>query len=107
MKKSRRVPANDDAASPAGLDDSARDDAAAQRYVDALGAMLAEAEAGAHVHVLVDGLAYMLARIACQCGSGATGHILSTFGDYMQKIEAHRRAGQEAEQAKQEGRLPH
>lgn len=89
------------------MDDSARDDAAAQRCADALGEMLAEAEAGAHVHVLVDGLAYMLARIACQCGSGATGHILYTIGDHIQKIEAHRRAGQEAERAKQEGRLPH
>jgi len=107
MKKRRRAPANDDAASPAELDDCARADAAAHRYVDSLGEMLAEAEASAHVHVLVDSLAYMLARIACQCGSGATGHIMYTFGDYMQKIEAHRRAGQEAEQAKQEGRLPH
>jgi hypothetical protein len=37
MKKTRRAPANDAAPHPAGLDDSARDDAAAQCYADALG----------------------------------------------------------------------
>lgn len=107
MRKSRRTLANDDDACPARLDDGARGRAAARRYFDTLGELFAQAEAGRHVQILADNLAYTIARIGCEYGSGATGDVLRRIGDYMQKIEARRRAGQEADQAKQEGRLPH
>lgn len=108
MKKNiRRIPANDAAASPVELDDGAREEAANARYSRLFDKLLEEARAGNHVQVLVDNLTFVVARIAYDYGPPATGDILRRFGDYLQQIEAHCRAREEAEQSREEGRLTH
>jgi hypothetical protein len=106
-KNTRRISANDEAANRAELDDGARREAASARYSDLFDKLLDEARSGSHVDVLVDNLSFIAARIAYDYGPPATGDILRRFGNYLQQIEAHCRAKGEAEQSREEGRLPH
>ena len=106
MTLSARKASNEDREPPPVLNDCEPEEAAEQRYLEVLAGLLGEANAGSQIRVLADNLAWTLAHIAVNCGVGATGDILRTFGGYVCQLEARKQALAEAEQAKEEGRLP-
>ena len=87
--------------------DCTTDELAERRYLKALDDLTADAWDGKHMHILADSLAWTLARVAVGCGTAATGDVLRRIGDYICKIETRRQAAEEAQRARQEGRLPH
>mgnify|MGYP000172407962 CR=1 FL=1 len=78
-----------------------------QGYVDSVNAMFEDSDARRTRHILADVLAWKLAVIACGSGPEATGHILRRLGHHMGYVSEQRRACEEAERAKEEGRMPH
>ena len=82
-------------------------EAADKRYLETCAEMFADATAGKHMAELADNLVWTLAHIAVNCGVGVTGDMLRNFGNYVCRIEVRRQAEVEAQQAKEEGRLPH
>jgi hypothetical protein len=89
------------------LADGTPSEAADQRYLATCAAMFADAAKHRHMSELADNLAWTLANIAVHNGVGAAGDILRTFGAYVCGIEARRQAEVEAQQATEEGRMPH
>lgn len=97
---------SNDAAEAHSLADCTAEQLAGTRYLKALADLMADAGNGNRMHVLADSLAWTIAQVAVGCGVAATGDILRRVGGYMYTLESRRRAGKEAEQERQEGRLP-
>ena len=98
---------NEEAALPAPLNDCTPEEAAEARYLEAMANLMADATAGKHMHILADNIAWTIASISVNCGVGAAGDILRKIGGYICTIETRCQAQEEAQQAKQEGRLAH
>ena len=77
------------------------------RYMRALADMVEDAVSNNRLELLVDRLASTLGSIGLNCGPRATGDILGRLGHHLIQADARRRAANEAEQAKKEGRAPH
>jgi len=91
---------------PPPLNDCTPAEAADKRYLETCAEMFADAAAGRYMAELSDNLVWTLAHIAVNYGIGATGDILRDFGSYVCRIEARKQAEIEAQQAKEQGRLP-
>jgi hypothetical protein len=91
---------------PPPLNDSTPAEVADQRYLETCAKMFADATANRHLAELADNLVWTLAHISVNCGVGVTGDILMNYGSYVCRLEARKQAEIEAEQAKEEGRLP-
>lgn len=78
------------------------------RYLNAANALLDDAVEHEAPRILVDVLTWTLARMVVGYGAPAVaGDILRRLGDHIGTLAERRRAQQEAEQAKEEGRAPH
>ena len=77
------------------------------RYMNAADALLADAAENDAPRVLADVLTWTLARIVDVYGMTAASDVIRRFGGHLGTLTEHRRARQEAEQAKEEGRAPH
>jgi hypothetical protein len=97
---------SNDAVEAHPLADCTPEQLAETRYLQALADLLADASNGNRMHILADSLAWTIAQVAAGCGVAATGDMLRRVGGYMYTLESRRRAGEEAEQERQEGRLP-
>ena len=107
MRNQTRIASNEpQAAPPPAPTDCTPAEAADQRYLETCAEMFAHAGTHRHWEELADNLVWTLAHIAVN-SVGATGDILRNFGNYVCRIEARKQAEIEAEQAKEEGRLPH
>ena len=110
MRNQTRIASNEPQAAPpppAPLNDGSPAEAADQRYLETCASMFADAAAGRHMQELADNLVWTLAHIAVNSGVGVTGDILRNFGNYVCRLETRKQAEIEAEQVKEEGRLPH
>ena len=110
MRNQTRIASNEPQAAPpppAPLNDGSPAEAADQRYLETCARMFADAGAGRHMQELADNLVWTLAHIAVNCGVGVAGDTLMKFGSYVCRLEARKQAEIEAEQAKEQGRLPH
>ena len=92
---------------PAATPEPTPDEAAGQRYVDAIDELVNDAVEHKHVVALVDALAWSIARIMVGYGLPAAGDVLKRIGAYVGEMSERRRAQEEAEQAKKEGRPVH
>ena len=77
------------------------------RYMRALADMVEDAVSNHRLELLVDRLASTLGSIGLNCGPRVTGDILGRLGHHLIQADARRRAENEAEEAKKEGRAPH
>ncbi len=79
------------------------------RYLTAANALLDDAVAHESPRILVDVLTWTLARMVVGYGAPAVvaGDILRRLGEQIGTLAERRRAQQEAEQAKEEGRASH
>jgi hypothetical protein len=78
------------------------------RYLNAANALLDDAVEHESPHILVDVFAWTLARMVVGYGAPAvSGDILRRLGEHIGTLAERRRAQQEAEQAKEEGRALH
>ena len=77
------------------------------RYRDALAALVEDAISNQRLEMLVDRLTETLGSIGLNCGPRVTGDILGRLGHHLIQADARRRAENEAEEAKKEGRAPH
>ena len=89
------------------LADCTPDQLAEQRYMGALAAMVEDAVSNRRLEMLVDRLTSTLGSIGLNCGPRVTGDILGRLGHHLIMADERRRAANEAEQAKKEGRAPH
>ena len=87
--------------------DCTPDQLADQRYTGALAAMVEDAVSNRRLELLVDRLTSTLGSIGLNCGPRVTGDILGRLGHHLIQADARRRAANEAEQAKKEGRASH
>ena len=76
------------------------------RYLKMLDDLLADAAEHKRVQMLADALAFTFGRIAVGCGIAATGDVLRRLGGHICALETRRQAAEEAQLARQEGRLP-
>jgi len=110
MTNRTRIASNEPQAAPPPppppLNDSTPAEVADQRYLETCAMMFADATANRHLAELADNLVWTLAHLAVNNGVGATGDMLRNFGSYVCRLEARKQAEIEAEQAKEEGRLP-
>ena len=83
------------------------DSSVEQHYLKVLDRLLADALDNGHLQILADTLAWTAAKIVVGCGVAAAGDILQRMGRYVDRLWEGRRAQEEAELAKKEGRLPH
>ncbi len=83
------------------------DEQAEERYRQALSAMIDHAVENRRMEVLVDELAWTLASVGFHFGPGATADILTKFGRRLSWLAERKRAEEEAERARKEGRAPH
>ncbi len=97
----------DTAARQEPLADCTPDQLADGRYRDALAALVEDAVSNQRLEMLVDRLTSTLGSIGLNCGPRVTGDILGRLGHHLIQADARRRAANEAEQAKKEGRAPH
>ena len=79
------------------------DEAAGQRYVNTIDELVADAVEHKRAVVLVDALAWSIARMMVGYGLPAAGDVLKRIGAYVGEITERRRAQEEAEQAKKDG----
>ena len=108
MRNQTRIASNEpQAAPPTAPNDCTPAEAADQRYLETCAEMFAHAGTHRHWEELADNLVWTLAHIAVNCGVGVTGDILRNFGNCVCRLEARRQAEIEAQQAKEEGWLPH
>ena len=79
------------------------------RYLNAANALLDDAVEHESPHILVDVLTRTLAKMVVGYGTPAlvAGDVLRRLGEHIGTFAERRRAQQEAEQAKAEGRTPH
>jgi hypothetical protein len=81
---------------------------AERRCLAALDALVAEAWQQRTLETLVDSLAWTLARVVVGLDSQyVMGDVLRRLGNYTCRLAESRRAEDEAEQEKKEGRAPH
>ena len=78
-----------------------------ERYMRAMGEMVKDAVSNNRLEMLVDRLTETLGSIGLNCGPRVTGDILGRLGHHLIQADARRRAENEAEEAKKEGRAPH
>ena len=83
------------------------DDGCADHYVERIEGLYAHARETRSTHVLVDVIAWSLARLAHQKGSAAAGTILRGIGSHLASIADAEDARREAGQAKASGQKPH
>ncbi len=76
------------------------------RYLKTLDDLLADAAEHKRMQMLADALAFTFGRIAVGCGIAATGDVLRRLGGHICALETRRQAAEEAQLARQEGRLP-
>jgi hypothetical protein len=109
MTNRTRMASNEPQAAPPPppLSDSTPAEIADQRYLETCAKMFADATASRHLAELADNLVWTLAHIAVNCGVGVAGDMVMNFGSYVCRLEARKQAEIEAEQAKEQGRLPH
>ncbi len=107
MDQSVEIPNEETAAREGLLADGTPDSLANERYVRALAAMVEDAVSNRRLEMLVDRLASTLGSIGLNCGPRVTGDILGRLGHHLIMADERRRAANEAEQAKKEGRAPH
>ena len=79
----------------------------AGHYVERIEGLYAHARETCSTHVLVDVIAWWLARLAHQNGPAAAGTILRGIGSHLASIADAEAARLEAGQAKASGRRPH
>jgi hypothetical protein len=78
------------------------------RYLNTANALLDDAVENESPRILADVLTWTLARMIIGYGAPAVaGDILRRLGEHIGTLAERRRAQQEAEQAKEEGRAPH
>jgi uncharacterized protein (DUF2236 family) len=87
------------------LDDASADKAAHDRYLDALHDLVQDAANNERMHLFADVLAWTFARLAINCGPGATADLLAKVGRYMGALEEQNRAQRELEKAREAGRV--
>ena len=93
---------------PAPLADCSPAEQAERRFLAALDALVAEAWQQRTLETLVDSLAWTLARVVVGLDSQyVMGDVLRRLGNYTCGLAEARRAEDEAEQEKKEGRAPH
>jgi hypothetical protein len=97
----------DEVREAAPLADATPEEAADQRYFQALLQLTTDAEEHNRVELLADQLAFAVARIAALHGLGAAGDLIRRIGYYLQDLNARRLAAEQAEAARKEGHLPH
>ncbi len=107
MDQAVEIPNEGTAAREETLADCTPDSLANERYVRALAAMVEDAVSNRRLEMLVDRLASTLGSIGLNCGPRVTGDILGRLGHHLIMADERRRAANEAEQAKKEGRAPH
>jgi len=107
MDQSVEIPNEESAAREGLLADCTPDEMAERRYRGTLAAMVEDAVSNRRLEMLVDSLASTLGSIGLNCGPRVTGDILGRLGHHLIQADARRRAANEAEQAKKEGRAPH
>ena len=78
---------------------------AEERYRQALSGMVDHALEHRQVELLVDKLARTLASVGFHFGPGATADILTRFGRHLSWLAERKRAEEEAERARKEGRV--
>ena len=91
---------------PAHPADCSPEQLAEARYLKTLDDLLADAAEHKRMQMLADALAFTLGRIAVGCGIAATGDVLRRLGGHICALETRRQAAEEAQLARQEGRLP-
>jgi hypothetical protein len=93
---------------PAPLADCSPEEQAERRCLAALDALVAEAREQRTMETLVDSLAWTLARVVVGLESQyVMGDVLRRLGNYTCRLAEAKRAEDEAEQEKKEGRAPH
>jgi len=92
---------------PSRADDASPERLAEERYLGAIGKLVDDATANGQVGVLADVLAWTIARMIVGFGVPAAGDILRRIGSYVGNLSERRRAEEEAEQARKEGRAMH
>ena len=104
-----RVQSNTEAAPvPASLADCSTEEQAERRCLATLDALVAEAWLQRTMETLVDSLTWTLARVVVGLESQyVTGDVLRRLGSYTCRLAEAKRAEDEAEQARKEGRAPH
>ena len=107
MSESIHIESSPVAPAPVHLNDSTSDEAAHDRYLDALPDLVQEAADAGRLHLLADVLAWTFARLAINCGPAATADLLAKVGKYMGALEEQNRAKRELEREREEGRLSH
>jgi hypothetical protein len=86
--------------------DCSSEQMAEARYLKTLDDLLADAAEHKRMQLLADALAFTVGRIAVGCGMAATGDVLRRLGGHICALETRRQAAEEAQLARQEGRLP-
>jgi hypothetical protein len=107
MNQIAEISREDNAARQEALADCTPGQLADGRYRDALAALVEDAISNQRLEMLVDRLTSTLGSIGLNCGPRVTGDILGRLGHHLIQADARRRAANEAEQAKKEGRAPH
>ena len=93
---------------PVPLADCSPEEQAERRCLAALDALVAEAWEQRTMETLVDSLTWTLARVVVGLESQyVTGDVLRRLGNYTCRLAEAKRAEDEAEQARKEGRAPH
>jgi len=92
--------------SSAHQSDCTPDQLAEARYLETLDGLLTDAAEHKRMQTLADALAFTFGRIAVGCGIAATGDMLRRLGGHICALETRRQAAEEAQLARQEGRLP-
>lgn len=107
MEQAVEIPNEETAAREGTLAGCTPDSLADERYVRALAAMVEDAVSNRRLEMLVDRLTSTLGSIGLNCGPRVTGDILGRLGHHLIMADERRRAANEAEQARKEGRAPH
>ena len=104
-----RVQSNTETAPvPISLADCSTEEQVERRCLAALDALVAEAWQQRTMETLVDSLAWTLARVVVGLESQyVMGDVLRRLGNYTCRLAEAKRAEEEAEQEKTEGRAPH
>jgi len=76
-------------------------------YIQALNQLAADAYEHHRIEILVDALAWTLARIVYAFGLSSAGDVLRRFGNYLYRLKAGESARQEAADSAPAGRPPH
>jgi hypothetical protein len=101
------APSGETSAATPALADSSTAEQIELRYTNAVNALLDDAVEHESARILADVLTWTLARMIVSYGTPAvSGDILRRLGEHVGILVERRRAWEEAQQAKEEGRTP-